>query len=168
MCNLIFPVGIPGSGKSTWAKEILGHGKYSIVSSDDIRRQKWGSLRAAHDVTPEEKAKRNGEVWDIFYRKVEDRLTHNVDTYADGTNLTKRARNRLIDISAKTGADLHVVVFDNIIQAVQRNEEREYDQIVPKDVMDKFCTNYRESHWEIFGGDEEGSYTSVTVIGHLE
>ena len=41
MAKLYFLVGIPGSGKSTWAKEKLKNEKNTkIVSSDTIRKEK--------------------------------------------------------------------------------------------------------------------------------
>lgn len=163
---MIFPVGIPGSGKSTWAKTMFG-GKYAIVSSDEIRKEKWGTLRAAHDVTPEVKKERNEEVWDLFYRDLSQLLTHGMDCYADGTNLTSHSRRRLMGTAERAKADLHLILFDNVVQAEARNREREHDLIVPSDVMENFCRLYRQSHYDIFE-HESAWYKSITVIGHLE
>jgi predicted kinase len=37
--SLIATVGLPGSGKTTWAKEMLGTGNYERVNSDELREQ---------------------------------------------------------------------------------------------------------------------------------
>lgn len=163
MANLVLPVGIPGSGKSTWATAFLGSGKYSIVSSDDIRRELFGSLRAARDVTPEQKKENNARVWDVYYRRVEEGLRHNVDIFADSTNLRDFARNRLHDISKDTGASIHCVVFDNVAQALVRNTRRPVDLHVPPDVMDSFRIQFNQAKEDVLG---EG-YDSITVIGAL-
>lgn len=165
MSNLVFPVGIPGSGKSTWAKTMLGRGMYSIISSDDIRRDLFGSLRAAHDVTPEEKKKRNGQVWDVFYRRVEDQLRHSVDTYADGTNLRQSARDHLYEIAKRTGSQIHCIIFDNAKQAWARNELRDDDLIVPFEVMSAFHHQFDDAKDQIL--DTHGVFDSITVIGAL-
>lgn len=161
--NLIFPVGIPGSGKSTWARTMLPD--YIVVSSDEIRRQKWGSLRAAHDVDPEEKKKRNGEVWDIFYEAVENNLRNGYHTYADGTNLRGAARNRLRKIAAKTSSRIHCVIFDNAFQGWERNTERDPDAHVPGVVMSDFSEQFENAKSGILA--LPGQFDSITVIGAL-
>lgn len=166
LAKLIFPVGVPGSGKSTWAKTMFG-GKYAIVSSDTVRKQKWGSLREAHDVTPEVKEERNEYVWNQFYKKLDQLLSNKVDCYADATNLTSRARNRLRATAEKHGAELHVILFDNVVEALQRNVERDHDAIVPDDVQEKFVRGFADSYQEVLRGQEQGWYNSVTIIGSL-
>lgn len=138
MPNLVVPVGIPGSGKSTWGKTMFGHGHYSIICSDDIRRRLWGSLIEAHNCTPEEKVERNEIVWKEFYAQVEDCLKHNVDTYADGTNLNDFAREKLFSIVKRTNARAHVIVFNNTQEAWIRNTKREEDKHVPHEIMTAF------------------------------
>ena len=48
MPNLVILAGVPGSGKSTWARAFFDL-KYRIVSTDEIRRRQFGTLKAAHD-----------------------------------------------------------------------------------------------------------------------
>src|SRR4051812_41108561 len=124
MANLIIPVGVPGSGKSTWAKSMLDL-KYHIVSSDDIRMRLFGSLRAAHE--PEVKKDDKAKVWATFYREIDDCLAHGVDVVADATNLRAFAREKLRDIAKLQHAQTHVLLFDNYYQAWFRNRERPED-----------------------------------------
>lgn len=165
MPNLVIPVGIPGSGKSTWGKTMFGHGKYSLISSDEIRRELWGSLKAAHDVTPEIKKERNGEVWDRFYRRIEDNLTHRVDTYADGTNLRQSARGRLLEIGERTNSETHVIVFNNVAQAWDRNVLRDEDLVVPHDVMKGFVRLFNKAYEDLTKIPHH--YASITIIKKL-
>lgn len=166
MSNLVIPVGIPGSGKSTWGKTLLGGGKYSIVCSDDIRRRLWGSLTEAHNCTPEEKSMRTTLVWKAFYADVEDKLRHNVDVYADATNLRDFARAKLRDIAERTNADVHLILFDNVNQALDRNLSREEDKVVPSDVQEDFVKALAFVRGDLVSG-EESEYNTVTRIENL-
>lgn len=166
MANLVIPVGIPGSGKSTWGNTLFGGGKYSVVCSDDIRRQLWGSLTESHNCTPEEKEMRNKLVWKGFYADVEDKLRHNIDVYADATNLGDLAREKLRDIAERTNANTHLILFDNVIQALQRNVAREEDKVVPADVQQAFQKQFAHVLEELKLGEEQ-CYDSVTRIENL-
>ncbi len=164
MVNLVIPVGIPGCGKSTWARTLLS--EYSVVSSDQIRENTFGSLRAAHDVSKEQHEKNNQRVFDIFHRRIRNHLTNDRNVYADATNLNVRARKRLREIAEDTGASLHVVMFDNTNQAWNRNRAREEETRVPPKVMDKMLLQYEGAKKCIVPklSNEGESYDSVTVI----
>lgn len=163
MTNLVVPVGMPGSGKSTWGRTMFGD-SYNIVCSDDIRRRIWGSLVDAHDCTPEEKKERNEIVWKEFYDEVEDYLSFEENVYADGTNLRDFARAKLLDIALRTNTQPHVIFFDNAKQAWERNTKREEDKHVPYKVMTEFQRRFDDSKVEIFFE----SWTTRTLIGSLD
>lgn len=166
MPNLVIPVGIPGSGKSTWGTTLLGGGKYSIVCSDDIRRRLWGSLIEAHNCTPEVKRGRTNLVWKAFYADVEEKLKHNIDVYADGTNLRDFAREKLRDIAERTGARTHLILFDNVVQALERNVSREEDKVVPDEIQLAFINQFTLVLEDLKLGEEQ-RYDSVTRIENL-
>lgn len=163
MTNLYVPVGIPGSGKSTWGKVMFPRAEF--VSSDQIRRELFGSLRAAHDVTPEEKRERNRQVWDIFYADIRRTLGwYDEDVYADGTNLRDYAREKLRQIALDTDSKMHVIIFSNTAEAYGRNVAREEDQVVPQGVMNDFLGQFNEAKLNIYAFE---SYDSVTEIAGL-
>lgn len=166
MSKLVIPVGIPGCGKSTWGQTMFGKGHYRIICSDDIRRRIWGSLIEAHDCTPEEKKERNQKIWNIFYRDVEEALVHNLDVYADATNLGYPARDKLREIAERTSSEIHLIVFDNVLQGLTRNVTREKDKQVPQDVMKNFLGNFATVLESLQAGEEK-RYTSVTRIDNL-
>lgn len=166
MPNLVIPVGIPGSGKSTWGTTLLGEGKYSVVCSDNIRRRIWGSLIEAHNCGPEVKQERTERVWKEFYADVEEKLKHNIDVYADGTNLRDFAREKLRDIAVRTGARTHLILFDNVVQALERNVSREEDKVVPDEVQLAFINQFALVLEDLKLGEEQ-RYDSVTRIENL-
>lgn len=138
MPTLVILAGIPGCGKSTWAKALLER-KYVIVSTDDIRRRDHGSLKAAHA------ADANAAVFAEFHRQVEDALVHNLDVVADATSLTAESRGQLRDIADRANAKTHLVLFKNVQQALGRNDARDIDARVPSDVMEHMLLKYRDT-----------------------
>jgi predicted kinase len=159
--KLFVPIGIPGSGKSTWCRRMLDA---DVVSSDDIRIEIWGSLRTAHDVSPEQKKRNNRQVWDLFYERVQFNL-HYDNVVADGTNLRDYARERLRNIAYnRCDATIHAIVFNNTTQAFKRNKRRSEDQWVPDDVMNDFLGQFNEEYTVI----TNEQWDSYTEIGRLD
>ena len=159
MANLIIPVGVPGCGKSTWARTFLDR-KYRIVSSDEIRLKMFGSLRAAFNGSEEQVAENKEKVFKAYYDDIELALKHNVDVYADATNLRKYYRERLSEIADKTGAKTHVFLFRNLSTAAYRNLQRDFSDQVPREAMDSMYDKWYEAEGDI----PFEVYDSVTVI----
>lgn len=158
--KLFVPVGIPGSGKSTWCGRMLDG---SRVSSDEIRIHLFGSLRAAHDVPPDEKKRRNAMVWEEFYGLIGRRL-YDENIIADGTNLRDHAREKLRTIAARHAAEIHVIVFNNTTQAFRQNKERPEEQWVPDDVMNDFLGQFNQEYTYITK-EPWDSYTEIGKVG---
>lgn len=151
MPNLVLLAGIPGTGKSTWAKTFFDL-KYKIVSSDAIRQRLAGSLRDAHD--------KKIKPWDVFYQEIEDALRHDVDVIADATFLTRRHRDRARDVATATGAKCHLVLFKNVFTAQMRNAARDEETKVPSDAMDGMMDLY----WNSLAETAQEQYATVTTI----
>lgn len=143
--TLIIPVGIPGCGKSTLAREKQNEAQdrrenFFVVSSDDIRKSMFKSLVAAND--PEQAAANNAKVFAKYHENIERALDgyENVTVVADATNLDSSSRRTLRKIAERTGAQTVAVVFDNMPVAVEQNQMRDEDAIVPDHVMDKMAS----------------------------
>ena len=138
MTNLVILAGLPGSGKSTWAEEMFGY-KYKIVSSDKIRIRGVGSLRDAHDTKP-------FNPWPVFYQEITDALRCSVDVVADATFLTTKHRNRIREVAASIpGVKTTLVLFENLFEAMCRNDARPDETRVPAEVMSGMNDLYRET-----------------------
>lgn len=155
MASLIIPVGIPGSGKSTWAHKFT---KAELVSSDAIRIRMFGSLEAAHDA--ESKERNNAAVFHIFHDWIRRRLALGMDVVADATNLNHEARARLREIAVETSAETHLVLFQNLTEASARNRLRGPEDRVPDDAMSHMLGKYIDTMNRL--PDEQ--YTTVTKI----
>ena len=131
MATLFIPVGIPGCGKSTFARSLDG---IIAVSTDEIREA------LCKDVNDQSK---NDEVFATFHKMIEVFLGDGISVYADATNLTSQSRDRLRIIAKEAGAKTHVILFRNLEQAIRRNAER--DRVVPADVMLRMIEKYERS-----------------------
>lgn len=124
--------GIPGSGKSTWAKLRLRSGGGEIISRDEYR---FSLLQEGEDYFAHE-----NEVLKWFNEKISTAyLSVESDVYIDATHLSKRVRKRVLQTIGKH-EDIEIigVAFDiptNI--ALQRNAQRTGRALVPPEEIRK-------------------------------
>jgi predicted kinase len=159
MTRLYILAGIPGSGKSTWAKNMFPDATY--VSSDEIRLKMYPSLEEANRVPDA-----NARVFAEFHLRVEEYLNlPDNDVVADATCLTKDSRSTLLKIAREfNGCEVHLVLFVNTGQALIRNKERNADLVVPEKVMnEKMMPRLTETKRSLNQGDKK-LYDSVTYI----
>lgn len=121
MATLYVMVGLPGSGKSTWAKKNLVNADY--ISRDTVR------LSIIKD--NEHLFSHEDEVYDKFIDNIVGLLRRNRDVVADATHLSHGARHKLVSALAKhemTGDkyDIVFVMMDTpVTECVRRDETRE-------------------------------------------
>ena len=122
--KVILLVGLPGSGKSTYA---TAQG-WPILASDELRRV---LLDDARDQTA------NRTVFVLLRRLLHMRLElRRPVTCIDATNLTPYERRPYIKIAQMHDAEVEAVYLDVPIEVcLQRNRGR--DRVVPPDVVEK-------------------------------
>ena len=128
-------VGVPGSGKSFFAKHVLmNHPWYHrvYISSDDIREELCGD---AGDQS------QNWKVFEIFYERAYKALKNGHDVILDATHLTKKnrrkCRNRFKDLNCDFVA---VQMGTSMEEALNRNQNRE--RVVPDYAMRRMINIY--------------------------
>jgi len=132
MSKVILTVGIPASGKTTWARKYAHDvGNTVIVSRDDIRHaHNWKSGTNENFVT------------DIHRAQIEAALLNGFDVIVADTNINTTFRNRLVKFAHEHGADVEIKMFPiGLDEALLRNIGREHE--VPNDVIVKFYDQYR-------------------------
>lgn len=132
MKNLYVMVGLPGSGKTTWAKN---HSYFYdvYVSSDEIRNS-----------APMQFLKRSNEnkyVFEKVFNKAEHALEDNLSVCIDATNIIKRDRRKLIS-RFKNKADniIAICMMADVYTCKVRNSHR--DNPVQAELIDIYDSKY--------------------------
>ena len=129
MKELVLMMGVPGSGKSTYARNILKYGDI-YVSRDEIR---YSMLTDEDDYFAKE-----NEVIKTFIQYIDEAL---IDTqyqgkvYADATHLSPKSRAQVLN-QLKNKNKVSVIYLDiplNVILA--RNAQREGRALVPENIV---------------------------------
>jgi predicted kinase len=141
---LILTFGIPGSGKSTWAKAFASRSGYTRICPDDIREEVTGNIS---DITQDVK------VWRIAYDRLHEALDKKQNVIFDATNVNKKTRNTLEDqFGEKTILVYKIFSCEpdeakkRITQDIQNGINRSK---VPEHIVDKMYENYKSSIEEI-------------------
>ncbi len=127
--TLYLPVGVPGSGKSTWVARHAAGAR--LISMDDMRARLTGS-RADQS--------RNAEVYRICRRQLAGALRAGETVVWDAQSHTWSARQGLLALARETGAYVIIVYFDvPLAVALARNAGRA--PVVPEEVI---ARSYRD------------------------
>jgi predicted kinase len=118
-------VGLPGSGKSTWAADKAG-----VLSSDALR-----------ELLADDPGNQN--IHARVFRVLRDLLKHRLRlkrpvTYIDATNLTPSERRPYIKLAGLFDAEIEAVFFDvSATECIRRNRGR--GRIVPDEAIHKMA-----------------------------
>ncbi len=142
--KLIVLVGLPGSGKSTWA-ERQGVG---VLSSDAVRALLTGD--AGNQSV-------NNLVFPALRNLLAVRMKEGAEaTILDATSLTPRERKVWVRAVESLGGEAEAVFFDTPLAVCKaRNAAR--SRVVPEDVMDRFAG-------KLVRPSEAEGFTKVTVV----
>ena len=139
MLKMIILVGLPGCGKSTWAKNYLKNNNgYVRVNRDDLRMMFFNELFVLN--TPE----RENLVTQISNEIIERTLKSGKNIIIDNTNLSSKYRNNFHDIAQKIGnVEVEEIVFEIPIETILNwNAEREGQARVPDKVIKNMIEKY--------------------------
>lgn len=136
MSRLTITVGLPGSGKSTWAGEQhASDPSIVIVNRDSIRLELGAQFNWKHE-------KRVARIRD---ERIETALNAGYDVIDDDTNLTTHTQAHLRALAERCGADF--IINDTFIHTVTFEECMERDRFrgmasVGKDVIERLYYSY--------------------------
>ena len=138
MSTIYIAVGLPGSGKSTYAKNFIKGKDIEYLSSDELRAV-FGKSEEDQTVTP--------LVFGHIKRKVDEFLKDGKNVLVDATSVNRKERADYINTAKKYGAKVVVLVFKLDRQGlIDRNKKRgeQGGRVVPDWVIDKMLTKYEE------------------------
>lgn len=138
MSTLVFLVGLPASGKSTFAKlkELVG---YKVHSSDAIRKELYGN---------ECEQKDGDKVFQLLYKRIAQDLKNGKDCVLDSTGLTRKRRSAFLNYlhSSKIDCVKKCYFFATPIEeCLERNKSR--DRVVPEYVIKRMYKSIEIPQW---------------------
>ncbi|MBE9137556.1 AAA family ATPase [Nodosilinea sp. LEGE 07088] len=128
---LLLLVGIPGSGKSTWARAVAVSGRHQIVSTDAIRADLYGSEAC------------QGE-WRQIWQRVLDQWHQGVAAIHrggleaviyDATNARRCHRQEAIAAARTTGFDAITLVWFDVSLSLALARNRSRSRPVPEAII---------------------------------
>lgn len=148
MCRIVICIGLPGSGKSTYLREIGAN----ALSSDEMRRL------IADDPTDQ-------SIHHRVFAALRYLLRHRIEngreiTYIDATNLTRRDRRAWVKFAEIHGCQVEALFFDTPLNiCLRRNAAR--GRVVPEPVMLDMARKLAPPSFS------EG-FTRITVVRDLQ
>ena len=136
--TLILLVGIPGSGKTTYAeKYIKEHPNTIHLSSDLIRKELWGSEATQGD---------NNEVFSLMQSRAIEALNNGQSVIYDATNITRKDRSYIIALCPKfVKIECHII-WAPIETCIERDAARE--RTVGKEVIDRMLKRFQAVYYD--------------------
>ena len=136
--TLYITVGLPGSGKSTYAKKFIKDKAVEYLSSDELRAV-YGKDETDQSVT--------SIVFGHIKRKVDEFLKDGKNVMVDATSVNRKERSDYINTAKKYGAKVVAIVFKMDRQGlIDRNKKRgeQGGRVVPDWVIDKMLAKFEE------------------------
>jgi predicted kinase len=155
----ILTIGIPCSGKSTWAEQYCRENIAVEINRDNIRMEMFGLERYNDYKMTKEK---ESYVSEVGKEKIELCAKTKQDIVISDTNLNKKYRNELIKKLESLGYDVEIKIFDiEYFDAIKRNDKRK-DKQIPRSVMYDMYRRYMEFL------EEEGEWEKHTHSPELQ
>ena len=150
MLKVIITVGIPGSGKSTWAKEQIAKdsSNWIRINNDDLRNS-FNNYNMSSDTEKLIQSTRD------FL--IKEALKRNKNVIIDNVNIKSKQFEAACKIASNLNIDVQVFekpFFVTLDEAIERNSKRIGNACVPQDVIEKF--------WKLSGGASHKFYQPKT------
>ena len=116
--KILILIGIPASGKSTWAKEyVRKHANYVRVNRDDFRSMLKDAAMCENKI--------EDMITSLTFKVIESALMKRLNVIVDNTNLKRKYIDEIVE-RFKYQADIDYQVFDvSLNKAIERDNARE-------------------------------------------
>lgn len=138
--KLIMLVGIPGSGKSTYAKkykERYINDPVEIVSSDCIRKELYGDENCQDN--PQ-------QVFELMQERTLEYLANGVSVIYDATNLVRKHRIQFLERCPTYVQKEAHIIWSDVEECISRDENR--DRTVGKSVITRMLKTFQPPYFD--------------------
>lgn len=136
--RLILLVGIPGSGKTTFAKDYIEIETNTIhLSSDSIRAELYGNESIQGNPA---------DVFSLMQKRAIEALNDGKNVIYDATNITRKDRASIINICPKFVEIMCYIVWAPIEVCIERDSMRE--RTVGKEVIDRMLKRFQAPYYD--------------------
>ena len=136
--SLILLVGIPGSGKTTYAQTYIKEHLDTIhLSSDGIRKELWGDEATQGD---------NNEVFALMQKRAVETLNNGQNILYDATNITRKDRAYIISQCPKFAKVEAHIIWAPIETCIERDAARK--RTVGKEVIDRMLKRFQAPYYD--------------------
>lgn len=130
-------VGLPASGKSTYAKELAQQYDAEIFSSDALREELYG------DVNNQE---HNGELFVELHKRIKNCLRSGKSAIYDATNISSKRRKSFVQELNKIDCEKYCVIMATPYKKCLENNKNR-DRQVPEDVIERMYKHWETPYW---------------------
>ena len=136
--SLILLVGIPGSGKTTYAKNYIEQNPNTIhLSSDAIRKEFYGDENIQGNP---------GDVFSLMQKRAVEALNNGSNVLYDATNVTRKDRAGIIGVCPKFAKIECHIIWAPIETCIERDTKRE--RTVGKEVIDRILKIFQAPYYD--------------------
>lgn len=141
--HMILMTGLPGAGKTKFAKRYAHENRYRYLSIDEFYKATFGTDQI-HD--------HEYDVWMMFYRAIHIAIEDGADVIIDTNSPTKANREEILNWFGNGFADASLFYVKTPVEECwRRNQGR--TRVIPKDEFDKMVQAYepptaKESRWK--------------------
>lgn len=137
--KLILLVGIPGSGKTTYAQKYISHvpNRPIHLSSDLIRKELYGDESTQGNPV---------EVFSLMQARAVEAINNGCDVLYDATNVTRKDRASIIGICPKFAKIECHIIWAPIATCIERDATR--GRSVGKEVIDKMLKRFQAPYYD--------------------
>lgn len=152
-------IGIPGSGKSTFAKRVMDEDTDVYISRDEVR---FSIIK-----DKDQYFSREGEVFREFINRIKKAEAEGKNVWIDATHINRGSRSKLLTALAKRPEDFTIVWMQTPFKvSFERNSKRQGRSRVPDDAMYRMRNQFqapaaREGWQRIIAVDENGNMKNV-------
>ena len=136
--SLILLCGIPGSGKTTYAKNYIKLNNNTVhLSSDAIRKELYGDENIQGNP---------GDVFSLMQKRAIEALNNGHDVIYDSTAMTRKDRQGIISVCPKFAKIECHIIWAPIEVCIERDSKRE--RTVGKEVIDRMLKRFQAPYYD--------------------